>query len=144
MRNIIKVLQRHDKGKKFVESFCSFPLRGHCSPLFRVSFGNDAVKTFIYEKESEEATPILQRQSFTEFVCLLFFLGSQASARVLCTLCFNLPDECDAPFKRLGALPAKNSRRTECDCGSALSQILDFSKGGDFSWSPTTQDCFEH
>ncbi|EYB85685.1 hypothetical protein Y032_0293g1610 [Ancylostoma ceylanicum] len=33
----------------------------------RVSFGNDAVKTFIYEKESEEATPILQRQSFTEY-----------------------------------------------------------------------------
>lgn len=32
----------------------------------RVSFGNDAVKTFIYEKESEEATPILQRQSFTD------------------------------------------------------------------------------
>ncbi|VDO61471.1 unnamed protein product [Heligmosomoides polygyrus] len=33
---------------------------------FRVSFGNDAVKTFIYEKESEEATPILHRQSFTD------------------------------------------------------------------------------
>ncbi|CAI4233038.1 unnamed protein product [Auanema sp. JU1783] len=32
----------------------------------RVSFGNDDVKTFIYEKESDEPTPILHRQSFTE------------------------------------------------------------------------------
>lgn len=41
---------------------------------FRVSFGNDAVKTFIYEKESEEATPILHRQSFTELVVLASLL----------------------------------------------------------------------
>lgn len=32
----------------------------------RVSFGSDAVKTFVYENESEEATPILQRQYFTD------------------------------------------------------------------------------
>ncbi|KAK5985518.1 hypothetical protein GCK32_009620 [Trichostrongylus colubriformis] len=51
MWNILKAFRRSDKNKK-------------------VSFGNDAVKTFIYEKESEEATPILQRQSFTEFVLL--------------------------------------------------------------------------
>lgn len=32
----------------------------------RVSFGSDAVKTFVYEKDSEQATPILKRQSFTD------------------------------------------------------------------------------
>ncbi|KAL6731286.1 hypothetical protein Aduo_002164 [Ancylostoma duodenale] len=91
MRNIIKVLQRHDKGKK-------------------VSFGNDAVKTFIYEKESEEATPILQRQSFTEFVSLLLLLGffprgPLEQVLVFCVLCVSthrMSAMCH-PFKRLGA-----------------------------------------
>lgn len=32
----------------------------------RVSFGNDDVRTFVYEKDSEEPTPVIQRQSFTD------------------------------------------------------------------------------
>uniref|UniRef100_A0A1I7WPV9 MSP domain-containing protein n=1 Tax=Heterorhabditis bacteriophora TaxID=37862 RepID=A0A1I7WPV9_HETBA len=47
MRNLFKIFRRDPKVKK-------------------VSFGNDAVRTFIYEKESEEPTPIIQRQSFTD------------------------------------------------------------------------------
>ncbi|PIO76803.1 hypothetical protein TELCIR_01101 [Teladorsagia circumcincta] len=76
----------------------------------RVSFGNDAVKTFIYEKESEEATPILQRQSFTEFVS--FRLSASVLEPLICS------NECSLQSRRTGEPSYGNIR----SCSTGVSQ----------------------